>query len=324
MYTNNKIVKTMIAMLVLMMLALPMGALAAEGETLNIAALNGPTGIGVVQLIDNPAYSVELVGAPDQVVAMVASGQVDIAAVPTNLAATLYQKLDGGVQLLALNTLGVLYILEEGDSITSVADLAGKELMATGQGSMPEYVLNYILEQAGIADEVTVTYKAEHSELATLAASGDAPLVMLPEPHVTATLTKNPEMRIAIDMTQAFTEAAASAGEPEAQLSMGVMIVRKEVAEQRPEAIAQFFADYQASVDFVNADTDAAAELVAAHGILPSAGVAKQAIPNCHIVMVTGDTMKEQVSPLFQLLFDANPESVGGAVPDDAFYYVAP
>lgn len=316
-----------LALVLTLLMALPVMAGATDDTAqgpVRIAALKGPTGIGLVGLMENDGYTIELAGAPDEVVAMVASGQVDIAAVPTNLAPTLYQKLNGGVQLLALNTLGVLYILEAGDSVQSITDLAGKELYSTGQGSMPEYVLHYVLDVNGIADDVTVEYKAEHSELATLAAAGQTPLAMLPEPHVTAVLTQNPDMRIALDMTQVFADAQAAAGQPDSVLSMGVMIVRREFAEQNPEAIAQFLSDYEGSVAFVNGDTAAAAEKVAEYGILPSAAVAEKAIPNCHIVLIHGADMRAQVEPLLQLLYDANPASVGGALPEDDFYYAQP
>ena len=316
----KKYFSLLIALALLAALALP--AL-AEDAPINVLALKGPTGIGMVQMMDqnDGTYAFALAGAPDEAVAAVASGSADIAAVPTNLAATLYNKTSGNVQLLALNTLGVLHILEAGESIQSVEDLAGRTLYATGQGSTPEYVLNYILAQYGLTDQVTVEYKAEHSELATLAAAGEVDLVMLPEPNVTSVLMNNADFREALDVTELFGQAAEKAGQGGTVLSMGCVIVRRDFAEQNPEAVSAFMDAYAASVAFVNADVEAASALVEAQGILPKAAVAARAIPNCHIVFIEGEEMKAQIEPFFQMLYDANPASVGGALPGEDFYY---
>lgn len=316
----KKYFSLLIALALLAALALP--ALAKDAP-INVLALKGPTGIGMVQMMDqnDGTYAFTLAGAPDEAVAAVASGSADIAAVPTNLAATLYNKTSGNVQLLALNTLGVLHILEAGESIQSVEDLAGRTLYATGQGSTPEYVLNYILSQYGLTDQVTVEYKAEHSELATLAAAGEVDLVMLPEPNVTSVLMNNADFREALDVTELFSQAAEKAGQGGTVLSMGCVIVRRDFAEQNPEAVSAFMDAYAASVAFVNADVEAASALVEAQGILPKAAVAARAIPNCHIVFIEGEEMKAQIEPFFQMLYDANPASVGGALPGEDFYY---
>lgn len=316
----KKYFSLLIALALLAALALP--AL-AEDAPINVLALKGPTGIGMVQMMDqnDGTYAFALAGAPDEAVAAVASGSADIAAVPTNLAATLYNKTSGNVQLLALNTLGVLHILEAGESIQSVEDLAGRTLYATGQGSTPEYVLNYILSQYGLTDQVTVEYKAEHSELATLAAAGEVDLVMLPEPNVTSVLMNNADFREALDVTELFGQAAEKAGQGGTVLSMGCVIARKDFVQQNPEKVAAFMDAYAASVAFVNADVEAASTLVEAQGILPKAAVAARAIPNCHIVFVEGEEMKAQIEPFFQMLYDANPASVGGALPGEDFYY---
>lgn len=316
----KKYFSLLIALALLAALALP--AL-AEDAPINVLALKGPTGIGMVQMMDqnDGTYAFALAGAPDEAVAAVASGSADIAAVPTNLAATLYNKTNGNVQLLALNTLGVLHILEAGESIQSVEDLAGRTLYATGQGSTPEYVLNYILSQYGLTDQVTVEYKAEHSELATLAAAGEVDLVMLPEPNVTSVLMNNADFREALDVTELFGQAAEKAGQGGTVLSMGCVIVRRDFAEQNPEAVSAFMDAYAASVAFVNGDVEAASALVEEQGILPKAAVAARAIPNCHIVFVEGEEMKAQIGPFFQMLYDANPASVGGALPGEDFYY---
>lgn len=315
--------KKILALALALCMALSLVTLASAEEATSVYALMGPTGIGMVSLMEDHAdeYAFTLVGAPDAVVSAIASGDADIAAVPTNLAATLYNKTNGNVQLLALNTLGVLSILEMGDTIQSVEDLAGKTLYATGQGSTPEYVLNYILAANGLTESVAVEYKSEHSELATLAAAGDVDLVLLPEPHVTSVLSQNAEYRIALDVTTLFEEAAAKNGEENTTMSMGCVIVRKDFAQANPEKVAAFMEAYAQSIEFVNSDVEAASQLVEKHGIMPKAAVAAKAIPNCHIVYIDGEEMKAQIEPFFQMLFAANPASVGGALPAEDFYY---
>lgn len=297
---------------------------AAEKTAVRIAALKGPTGIGMVNLMaasdagtSANQYTFTMTGTPDNIVAMLSSGNVDIAALPTNLAAVLYQKTNKSIEVMAVNTLGVLYILENGDTVHSMADLAGKDLYATGQASVPEYVLNDLLKNAGIADSVKVTYKTEHSELATLAASGKADLVMLPEPFVTTVLSKNPAFRIALNLTDEWKKAY-----PSSELAMGCIVVTAEFAKAHPEAVETFLKEYKASADSVVADPAAASELVVKYGIMADAKLAEAAIPNCNIVMIEGADMKSILTPFYQTLFDANPKSVGGTLPDDSFYYV--
>lgn len=298
----------------------------AQKVTINVATLKGPTGIGMVKLWDDDKngitqndYNFTFAGAPDEVVSMLTSGDADIAAVPINLAGSLYNKTNGNIQMMGLITRGVLYVLENGDTVQDVEDLAGKTVYATGQGSTPEFVLNYILEQNGLTD-TTVEYKAEHSELATLMVSGDVTLAMLPEPFVTTVLSKNPDVRIALDLNEQWREATAAEGS-ETGLSMSALVVRKEFADEHPEAVAAFMSEYAASVHYVNTNVADAAQLVEEAGILPSAALAQQAIPNCHIVYITGDEMKEAVTKLYEIFFDANPVSIGGAMPGDDFFY---
>ncbi|MCH5286146.1 MAG: ABC transporter substrate-binding protein [Christensenellaceae bacterium] len=316
--------KKLLAILLTLCLMLPVAALAADAPV-NVYALMGPTGIGMVKLMnDNDGtYDFKLVSAPDEVVAAIASGNADIAAVPTNLAATLYQKLSGGVQLVALNTLGVLHILDKTGEINEIGDLAGKTLYASGQGAIPEYALNYILAANGLTDSVTVEYKAEHAELATLAASGEVDVCMLPEPNVTAVLMQNSDFRIALDVTALYDEAAAAAGAEGTTMSMGCVIVRREWAEANPDKLAAFLTAYEESVGFVNSDVEAAAQMVEEQGIMPKAAVAAKAIPNCHIVFIAGEEMKTMIEPFFEVLCNANPGAVGGALPAEDFYYMA-
>ena len=311
------------ALCALALILMPMGAaLALEAAPVRVYGLIGPTGMSLAPLMadDEPGYAYTLAAAPEELVGVVASGNYDIAALPTNLAAVLYQKTQGRVQMLAINTLGVLYVLEKGDSIRSVSDLEGKTITLSGQAAVPEYALSYILSVNGV--QAKLDYKGEHNEVSTLAASGLADIVMLPQPMVTALLMKDDSYRVALDITEEFKKAAEADGKPGAVLSMGCLAVRADFARERPEDLAAFLERYAASVDYVNNfPAQAAADIVTA-GILPNEKIAENAIPLCNIVYVDGADMQAQLSPLFEILFAQNPASVGGQLPDDGFYYL--
>lgn len=318
----KKLIKLVSVLTLALMLAVVFSN-AALADTIKVAALKGPTGMGMAHMIaDNDGtYEFTLAGAPDELTGAIIGGKVDIAAVPTNLAAVLFNKTKGGVKLLALNTLGVLYVLEKGDTIQTVQDLAGKTIVTSGQGSTPDYALSYILNQQGLTD-VTVDWRSEHSEVSSMAVSGMADIVMLPEPYVTALLAKDSSFRVALDITQEFTAAAQKSGNADTVLSMGCVIVRTEYLEKNPDAVAQFMKDCEASIAFANESPDQAAQEIANAGIMANAQVALSAIPKCHLVFVAGEAMKTQVSPLFEILFAANPASVGGSLPTEDFYYI--
>ncbi|NLW11558.1 MAG: ABC transporter substrate-binding protein, partial [Clostridiaceae bacterium] len=216
------------------------------------------------------------------------------------------------------NTLGVLYILEAGESVQSIEDLSGKEILATGQGAVPEFVLSKLLADNNV--DASVSFKAEHSELATLAASGQADLVMLPEPFVTTVLSKRADMRVALDLTQVWNENQTAQG-GEGDLAMGCLAVSRSFAEEYPEALAAFLADYEISTEFANENPADTGELVAKYEIMADAGLATAAIPNCYITMIAGDDMKPVLEPLLETLLAANPQSIGGKLPGDDFYY---
>lgn len=288
----------------------------ADDTVINIKALKGPTGMGIAKLMDdgNAQYNITLASAPDEVTTAFIAGECDIAAVPLNMAGVLYNKTEGNVRMIAVNTLGVLYVLEAGDTIHSIADLEGKTVFATGQGATPEYILDYILAANGLEGKTTVEFKGEHAELAALMASGEATLGMLPEPNVTATMMKNENLRIALDLTEEWNKVAKT--EP----VQGCYIVRADFYEAHKDIVNEFVKEYAASVEFVNANLDEAAELIAKYEILPAAPIAKAAIPNCNIVCVTGEKMKTAAKNMLELFFAANPKSVGGAVPGDELY----
>ncbi len=281
-------------------------------------ALNGPTGIGMAKLSENAAYDTRFVGATDEVVSAVSSGSVDIAAVPTNLAATLFNKTSGGVKMLAVDTYGTLYLLENGTSVSSLADLNGKHVYATGAGANPQYVFEHLLRQAGLepGTSVEVEYLPEHSELAALVANGEASIALLPEPFVSVAQAKGGDnVRVALNIGDEWRNATGS------DLAMGCVIVRTEFAQAHPELVEQFLKDLDASAAYANSDVDGAAQLCADLGILPNAQVAKSAIPKCSLVCVTGQDAKAAVDGYLNVLHQANPKSVGGSVPGEDFYY---
>ncbi len=290
-------------------------------ETVQVAALKGPTALGMLNMMEeyqdnaeNP-YKFTIAAEPNDVVAMINKGEVDIAAIPTNLASTLYHK-KGEIKMLALNTLGVLYVVENGNEIQSVSDLEGKTIYSTGQGAVPEYALNYVLEKNNLTDKVTVEYKGQHAELTTLMAAGKASVAVLPQPFVTAAQAKNPGIRVAIDLTQEW-EAANNA-----TLTMGCVVVRNEFLLEHEDIVKSFMAAYEASAIKANEDVDGTAKLAGRYDIVAQA-VAQKAIPACNIVYIDGAEMKTKANTFFAALAGMNPASIGGKLPDDGLYYIA-
>ncbi len=296
--------------------------------TINIASLKGPTTMGLVGLMDNAAkgtaaedYKVTMYASPDEVVPLVAQGSVDMALVPSNLAAVLYAKTkgtDAQISVMAINTLGVLNVVESGDTVKSIADLKGKTVYLTGKGASPEYVMNYLLTQAGLAPgvDVDLQFLTEHTEVVAKLASTPGSIGVLPQPFVTIAEAKSPGLRTALDLTKEW--AAVS---PDSQLITGVVVVRNSFATQNPEAVAQFMTDYAASTEWVNAKPADAAPLIVAAGIVPDPALAEKAIPLSYITFVSGAEMKSSLSGYLQVLFTADPKSVGGSMPGDDFYF---
>ncbi len=304
----------------------------ASGEetAVNVMALKGPTAMGMVQLMDSAeagsvngnSYTFTIAASADEVTPKLVQGEADIAAVPANLASVLYNNTEGQVQVLAINTLGVLYIVENGDSVQSVSDLAGKTIYASGKGSTPEYALNYILSENGIDPEtdVTIEWKSEHSECVAALASDENGIAMLPQPFVTTAQTQNENLRVALDLTEEWDALQADAEAPSALLT-GVVVVRTAFAEEHPEAVNAFLDSYKESVDYVNANVTDAAALIEKYDIV-TAAVAEKALPYCNITFIEGTEMQEKLSGYLNVLYEQNPTSVGGALPADDFYYI--
>ena len=296
----------------------------APYQTIRLGLLNGPTGMGAAKLLsDSDAgetvnhYEYAIGSDPStDIVPKLNNGELDIAAVPTNLAATLYNKA-GSIRLLALNTLGVLHILENGDTVHSMADLAGKTIYSINQGTNTEYVLNYLLEESGLTpgEDVTIEWKTSE-EVTALMASGGIDLCMLPVPAATSVMMQNADVRDAIDLNDVWQDVGAAG-----TFTMGCVVARSDFVEEHPEAVDAFLTEYAASITYVNEHPEEAAALVEQYGIVPKAAVAKAAIPQANMVCLTGDELKG-ISDYYEVLYAADPTSIGGAIPDDNFYYI--
>lgn len=300
----------------------------APVTTFRIAGLKGPTTMGMVKLMSDAEggethqdYQVTMYGAADEVVPLLVKGDIDLAAIPANLAANLYNQTEGKVQVAAINTLGVLYVVTTGDDVKSVEDLKGKTVYSTGKGTTPEYVLNYILKENGIDPEkdLTVEYKSEATEVAAaLQAADEGAIAVLPQPYVTAAQSQIEGLNVALNLTEEWNKVSTGS-----DLVTGVLVASTEFIEQNEAAFEEFLKDYQASIEWVNSNTADAAELVANYGIVAKAPLAQKALPACNITYVHGAEMKTKLSGYLQVLFDQNPKAVGGAMPGDDFYYSA-
>lgn len=298
--------------------------MSAEGPV-RIAGLKGPTTMGLVNLLDMEQqgsaaldYDLQLYGTADEIVPGLIKGELDMAAIPANLAAALYQKTKGGIQVMAVNTLGVLYVVEKGDTVHSMADLAGRTILSTGKGTTPEYLLRYLLEKNGLDPDkdVKIQYCSEATEVtAQMAAAQKDAIAVLPQPYVTAAGMKDPSLRVALDLTAEWDKVSDS------QLVTGVTVVRTQYAQEHPDVVEAFLQEYAQSVRTANTDLDRTAALCEQQGVVAKAAIAKKALPACNIVCRTGDEMQKDVSAYLSVLCAADPAAVGGKLPDEGFYW---
>ncbi len=306
---------------VLALMALPVAL--AETAPVRVGALKGPTAMGMVQMMADKAdaYDFTLAAAPDEIVPLLVKGELDIAAVPANLGSVLYNNTHGGVKALAINTLGVLYIVERGDTVHSVADLKGRTLVTAGKGSTPEYALNYILRGNGIDPEadLIIEFKSEHAECLAAMLQDESVVAMLPQPFATVAQAKAEDMRVALDLTKEWDALQEGAEAPSAMIT-GIAVARAAFVEENPEAVARFLADYAESVKFAQEDVEGAAKLIGQFDIF-EAGPAQKALPFCNIVFIDGAEMKDRLGGYLAALMDQDPAAVGGALPADDFYY---
>ena len=310
------------------LLACGASAKTLSAKTLRIAGLKGPTTMGLVNLLSMEKngtaamdYDLQLYGAADEIVPKLIKGDLDMAAIPANLAATLYQKTNGGIQVLAVNTLGVLYVVEKGDTVHRFADLKGRTILSTGKGTTPEYVLRYLLTKNGLDPDkdVKIEYYSEASEVtAQMAATKKDAIAVLPQPYVTAAQMKDSQLRVVLDLTKEWNKVC------DTQLITGVTVVRTAYAEDHPDVVQAFLNDYEKSVNAANTDIDGTAALCEEIGVVAKAAIAKKALPKCNIVYRRGEEMKKDISAYLQVLYDASPAAVGGKLPGDNFSWVKP
>ena len=290
----------------------------------NVYVLSGPTGIGAANLKDKAdkgetegEYNITVVAQPDEVVGKISNGEADIAGIATNLAAKLYNKTEGNITVLAVNTLGVLNVVTpNGVEISSLADLKGKKVYTTGQGSNPEYIINYLLDKNGIKDDVTLEFKAEGTELLTVWSTDPNAVIIAPQPVATTLTVQNQGSKIAIDLTKEWEKVDNSSA-----LMMGCVVVRNEFLKNNKATVDKFLEEYKASIETANTDLEVTSSLCETYGIIPKAAIAMKAIPNCNLTFVKGSEMKQKLSGYLKVLFDADKTAVGGKLPSDDFYY---
>lgn len=301
---------------------------AEEKVTVKVGALKGATTLGLLPLEDKAAngeagenYEFSMMTAADELLPMMIKGELDIALLPSNVASILYQKTNGGVTVIDINTLGVLYMVSGDSSVTGVEDLAGKTIYLTGKGTTPDYVLHYILSGNGMdADsDCTLEYKSEATEVAALLAENPDAIGLLPQPFVTAACAQNDALSVILDMNAEWEKLQ---GEDGSRLVTGVTVVRNEFLQEHENAVAAFMEEHQASAQSMNSDVENGAKLAAASGIIAKEPIALKAIPKCNITYIDGADMKQALSGYLEVLYEQNPESIGGALPGDDFYYV--
>lgn len=297
-----------------------------DDVTVRVAGMTGPTSIGMVKVISDSKngesegkYEFTIAGSADEITPKIIKNELDIAAVPANLASNLYHKTDKGVKLIAINNLGVLYVLDKNTGIKSVADLKGKTIYATGKGSTPEYTLKYILTENGINPDtdVTIEFKSEPAEIVSILKEAENGVAMLPMPYVIVAKTQVEGLETALDLGAEWKKL-----DPDSETVTGVIIARSEFIDEHPEAVKTFIDEYVESCKYVNENVEAAATLVEEAGIFKAA-IAKQAIPFCNVTGTTGDEMKPIVEGYLNVLLTQNPNAIGGSLPGEDFYYVA-
>jgi len=296
---------------------------AVQTVSFHVSVLSGTTGFGIAPLnrkqkesgIEGMNFEIGVYPEASLISSMLISGQTDFAAIPTNLASVIYNKSEGKIKVLAINTLGVLYIAENGSRVNSLADLAGKTVYVPGQGTNPEYVLKILLAEAGILDKVNLDYTyTSPNELMSAAAAGKAEISLLPEPLLTNACSKNQNLRVAVDLSAEWKLLNSS------ELVQGCLVVRTEFAEAHPDTVSLFMKEYKASCESLTADVKKGAEDVAFLGLASNTEMIEKAIPRCNIVCISGDGMQTSLNTYWKALYDLIPSSVGGKLPDENIF----
>lgn len=296
-----------------------------EPAEIRIASMKGPTTMGMVKLMSNSdngmyedKYSVELYGTADEIVTGLVKGEIDVANVPCNLASALYNKTNGGISVACINTMGVLYVVESGESISAIGDLVGKTIYSTGKGTTPEFAFNYILKQNGINPDtdLDIQYKSESTEVTAILQNDESAIAVLPQPYITIASAKNDKLRMALSLMDEWEKVSDNGS-----LVTGVTVVRNEFLEANGAAFERFMKRYSDSVEFALADEEKTATLIGEYDIVPRS-IAIKALPYCSISMVTGNEMKQLIEGYLNMLFDSEPSSIGGKLPENDFYFI--
>lgn len=312
--------------------ALTLGLLAGCGQqeeptTVRIGGLKGPTSMGLVFLQEQAEngqakqeYEFTMAVGADELLPLMIKGELDIALIPANVASVLYGKTEGGISVLDINTLGVLYMVSGDDSVDSMESLRGRTIYLTGKGTTPDYVLQYLLAANGIdVTECTLEYRSEATEVAALLAEQPQAIGLLPQPFVTVACAQNEELKVVLDMNEQWNLVQGEGG---SSMVTGVTVARNAFLQEHPEAVAAFMTEHEASVRAIQEDPDKGAQLVVAAGIIAKEPIARKAIPQCNITYMYGENMRQALSGYLQVLYDLDPQAVGGALPGEDFYYV--
>lgn len=298
-----------------------------EPTTVRIGGLKGPTSMGLVFLQEQAengqakqAYEFTMAAAADELLPLMIKGELDIALIPANVASVLYGKTEGGISVLNINTLGVLYMVSGDDSIDSMESLRGRTIYLTGKGTTPDYVLQYLLTANGIdVSECTLEYRSEATEVAALLAEQPQAIGLLPQPFVTVACAQNEQLKVVLDMNEQWNLVQGEGG---SSMVTGVTVVRNAFLQEHPETVTTFMTEHAASVRAIQEDPDKGAELVVAAGIIAKEPIARKAIPQCNITCLDGENMRQALSGYLQVLYDLAPQAVGGALPEESFYYI--
>lgn len=291
---------------------------AAAADDLHIVSMKGATSIGLASMMQQEQGQFKVVAAADEAASLLMQDEADIALVPANLAATLYKKTEGKLRVIDANTLGVLYVVTADASIDSLESLAGRIVYMTGKGTVPEYTLSALLEAKGMSmDDIDVQFKSEPTEVAACMAQNPEAIAILPQPYATALCVKDPSIQMKTDLSKEWEAVFDN----HSSIVTGVTVAKASVVEENPEVIAEFLNRHAASAAEAVDNPAAIAETVADLGIIDNAAIAEKAIPYCNVVCLTGSDMKDALQGYLEALYDQNPVSVGGALPEDTFYY---
>ena len=299
-----------------------------DGTVVRVASLKGPTSLGLLFLMDKAnkgetanTYEFRMATGADEILPLMVKGDLDIALIPANVASILYHKTQGGVEVIDINTLGVLYMVSGEDGLMDFTDLKGKTIYLTGKGTTPDYVLQYLLNANGMSvDDVTLEYKSEATEVASVLAEDPTAIGLLPQPFVTAACMQNDALKVIFDLNEEWNKVQGASG---SSMVTGVTVVRKEFLEENEEAVKDFMEEHKASAEAINADPATGAALAVEAQIVAKEPIAQKAIPDCNITYMDKAEMKQALSGYLDVLFHQDSQSIGGGLPESDFYYDA-